>query len=68
MKPKEGDRVKDRVTGVSFRVTLVGDRMIGLEAEGQPIKTVITVGDLRKGFSRVEESGEAAKGSTYLSR
>lgn len=63
MRPKEGDKVRDRATGVGYRVTLVGDRMIGLEAEGQPARTVITVGELRECYCRVEDSDETASGS-----
>lgn len=60
MRPKEGDRVRDRATGVGYRVTLVGDRMIGLEAEGLPDRTVITLAELKQSYRRAEDGDQTA--------
>ncbi|HAR97034.1 MAG TPA: hypothetical protein DCR97_13905 [Deltaproteobacteria bacterium] len=68
MRPKQGDKVRDHVTGIDHRVALVGDRMIGLEARGRFTKKVITVGELKEGYRRIKESEEVPGDPVHISR
>ncbi len=58
LKAAKGDVVKNVLTGKTYQIILIGDRMAILEAEDRLSKVLTTVGMLKLNYTKSKRNGQ----------